>query len=52
MDLAQKTKKIQDEENEAKFGYVFGVSGPGEFEIMTFSHQDISVLKFLRFWSA
>lgn len=29
MDLAQKTKKIQDEENEKKFGYVFGVSGPG-----------------------
>ncbi|KAK3738516.1 hypothetical protein QZH41_012042, partial [Actinostola sp. cb2023] len=28
MGLAQKTNKIQDEENESKFGYVFGVSGP------------------------
>lgn len=29
MDLAQKTIKIQDQEDESQFGYVFGVSGPG-----------------------
>ena len=30
MELAKKTKKIADEENEEKFGYVHGVSGPGK----------------------
>ena len=30
MDLARKTKKIADEDREGKFGYVHGVSGPGE----------------------
>ena len=30
MDHARKTKKIADEEKESKFGYVHGVSGPGE----------------------
>lgn len=31
MDLANKLPKIKDQEKESKFGYVFAVSGPGEF---------------------
>ena len=30
MDRAKKLAKIRDEENESKFGYVHGVSGPGK----------------------
>ena len=30
MDRAKNSKKIADEENEERFGYVHGVSGPGE----------------------
>lgn len=41
MDLAQKTKKIQDEENESKFGYVFGVSGPGNVENVIFTARNV-----------
>ncbi len=36
MDRAKKLAKIRDEEKESKFGYVYGVSGPGEF-LETFS---------------
>lgn len=28
-----KLPKIQDEEREEKFGYVFAVSGPGKFQL-------------------
>ena len=31
MDNAAKMPKIRDEERESKFGYVFAVSGPGNF---------------------
>lgn len=30
MDRAKKLAKIRDEENESKFGFVHGVSGPGK----------------------
>ena len=29
MDRANKLPKIEDEERESRFGYVYGVSGPG-----------------------
>ena len=31
MDAANKLPKIKDQEKESKFGYVFAVSGPGEY---------------------
>ena len=31
MDRANNLPKIQDEERESMFGYVYGVSGPGNF---------------------
>ena len=31
MDLAKKLPKIKDQEKESNFGYVFAVSGPGEW---------------------
>ena len=32
MDRANNLPKIQDEERESMFGYVYGVSGPGRFD--------------------
>jgi len=32
MDRASNLPKIQDEERESMFGYVYGVSGPGKFQ--------------------
>ena len=31
MDRAAKLPKLQDEERESKYGYVYAVSGPGTF---------------------
>ena len=31
MDAANKLPKIKDQEKEREFGYVFAVSGPGEY---------------------
>lgn len=31
MDAANKLPKIKDQEKESQFGYVFAVSGPGEY---------------------
>lgn len=31
MDAANKLPKIKDQEKESEFGYVFAVSGPGEY---------------------
>lgn len=35
MDRAAKLPKIQDEERESKYGYVYAVSGPGQYFIHT-----------------
>ena len=43
MDRAKALPKIEDEERESMFGYVYGVSGPGMLCSLPF-HNEINVM--------